>query len=111
MGKTRKILFSISILASSVLCGMIAATQYVAAGLSYHPDLGGGIVRLGGVAVYQPWMFWVWTFRYGQSLPGVFDIAYFLQIFGIAAGVIGIVLFKRFAGEEKRSVKPFGEES
>lgn len=111
MGKTRKILFSISILASSVLCGMIAATQYVAAGLSYHPDLGGGIVRLGGMAVYQPWMFWVWTFRYGQSLPGVFDIAYFLQIFGIAAGVIGIVLFKRFAGEEKRSVKPFGEES
>ncbi len=91
------------------LCGMIAATQYVAAGFGYHSELGGEIFRLRDFSAYWPWMFWEWLFRYEQRFPAVFDTAYLFQMFGFVAGVISIALLKHIGGNEKREVRPFGE--
>jgi len=111
MSKPRLILLSILVLALSVIVGMACATQYVAAGLSYHPDLGRPFLRLNDVSLYMPWMFWVWSFRFGASGGGVFDTAYVFQIMGMACGVLGIVMLKRLGGDTHLGVKPFGEQA
>ena len=87
---------------------MAVATQYVAAHFGYHYDLGGEIIHFGSSAVYWPWMFWSWSLSMEQSAREVFNVAYLFQMAGLAAGVLGIIAFKAFGGEDKRRVKPFG---
>jgi hypothetical protein len=50
-----------------LLAGLIAATQWVAYRLDYHPDLGG--LRIGAHIIYPPWSIFTWARDFGDNIP------------------------------------------
>jgi type IV secretion system protein VirD4 len=111
MGSARQVFLSLLILTVFILAGMICATQYIAAGLSYHPHLGAPFLRMADMAIYPPWMFWVWSLGIGAKGGAVFDTAWVIQMGGLLGGVLAVFFLKKLFGDGKLTVKPFGEEA
>jgi type IV secretion system protein VirD4 len=59
---------------SIVLAGLIAASQWVAFRLNYHPSLGG--LRIGEHLIYPPWALLVWAQRFGPDIPRTLNEGY-----------------------------------
>ncbi len=57
-----------------LLAGLIAATQWVAYRLDYHPDLGG--VRIGAHIIYPPWAIFTWARDFGDNIPKTLNEGY-----------------------------------
>jgi type IV secretion system protein VirD4 len=68
-----------------------AITQYSAHQLGYQPALGVPAFRLGTIAVYAPWNYFIWAFHFGH-LPQVellFEKLATVFIFGFVIIVVG----------------------
>ncbi len=111
MRRPTLILLSLGFMGLAVFTGMIAATQYVAAGFQYHLSLDGALLQAGDIVIYRPWMFWSWLFRFEGSNPDIFNTAYMLQILCGAGGFLAVLFLKRFGTDSAQEVKPFGEEA
>ena len=57
-----------------LLAGLIAATQWVAYRLDYHPDLGG--LRIGAHIIYPPWAIFTWARDFGDNIPKALNEGY-----------------------------------
>ena len=57
-----------------LLAGLIAATQWVAYRLDYHPALGG--VRIGAHIIYPPWAIFTWARDFGDNIPRTLNEGY-----------------------------------
>ena len=68
------------------LLGLLASTQYVAAGLQYPQQLGPAFVVLGDFRLYPPWSWIVWDRLYGARAPELFRNAGGITTLGALAG-------------------------
>ncbi|MGD0461651.1 MAG: type IV secretory system conjugative DNA transfer family protein [Tepidisphaeraceae bacterium] len=57
-----------------LLAGLIAASQWVAYRLDYHPALGG--MRIGNHLIYPPWAIFIWARQFGPDIPNTLNEGY-----------------------------------
>jgi type IV secretion system protein VirD4 len=82
-----------------VLASLVAATQWTAALLAYHPALGAPWLDLLGLKLYAPGQVFSWWLAFGAQAPGVFARTGTLAALGgAAAGFIAIGGAARRAG-------------
>ena len=75
--------------AAVVLASLVAATQWTAALLAYHPALGAPWLDLLGLKLYAPWKVFSWWLAFGAQAPGVFARTGTLAALGgVVAGLI-----------------------
>src|SRR5512145_1876117 len=85
--------------AAVVLASLVAATQWTAALLAYHPALGAPWLDLLGLKLYAPGQVFSWWLAHGAQAPGVFARTGTLAALGgVAAGLIAIGGAARRAG-------------
>jgi len=73
---------------SVVLASVWIATQSAASSLDYDQQLGGPWFELRGYPVYQPWRFFGWWFRFGDTYTSTFDRAGLIASGGSATAVL-----------------------
>ena len=75
--------------AAVVLASLVAATQWTAALLAWHPALGAPWLDLLGLKLYAPWKVFSWWLAFGAQAPGVFARTGTLAALGgVAAGLV-----------------------
>jgi type IV secretion system protein VirD4 len=81
-----------------ILLGTIAATQFLAARLGFHPSLGPNFLHF-----YPPWSYFVWSYLWRHTNPSIFA-----QAFGEGVMVaLGSFLFLALALTRGFRANPF----
>jgi len=80
----------------------VAATQYVAGRLDYHPGLGEPLIG----KLYQPFAWWSWMFNFYQNAADTFKYAFIIFGVGMLVVMLSYVLYVGFA---TRSSRQYGD--
>ncbi len=84
----------ILLLVLGLVAGSIAATQWTAAKLDFHPLLGGPMFHAGSLLVYSPLRYPAWSLRFHRSAPAVFRIGNLLVVSGVLLGAGGAIVIR-----------------
>ncbi|NVN91829.1 MAG: IncP-type conjugal transfer protein TraG [Desulfuromonadales bacterium] len=87
MNTGKNYLLSVLVVSLLLFSGLWVSTQYAAKWLYYQPQLGPPFLILHGFRIYAPHKIILWCFRYGSSVPKVFNRALLFTYMGGFAGV------------------------
>jgi type IV secretion system protein VirD4 len=87
-GYTKAPLIGLVLLGVMLVAISAAATQYVAARLSYHPALGAPLFG----KIYAPWAWFEWQARYYENARATFNTAYVAFLTAVGVTFMGFVL-------------------
>ncbi len=82
------------LLVLGLLSGALAATQWVAHTLAFHPALGRPWLRAGAHRLYSPLRYPAWSIRFHRSAPGVFRTGNLIMAAGVVLGALGAVVIR-----------------
>jgi type IV secretion system protein VirD4 len=82
------IILRLVLIGSGILIGLWSATQWTAALLQYHPQLGLPWIHLGPWRLYAPWQYLLWSLAYGVAWPQVFARTRLAILGGVALGLL-----------------------
>lgn len=105
----QSILFGqIIVVFATIIVGVWAATQWVAAQLGYHANLGVHWFTLRGIPLYYPWRLFEWWYAFDAYAPNVFSrggtIAVSSGFVGAGFAIIGSV----WRGRQARNLSTYG---
>ena len=87
------VLAPLGILLVASVIGCWCATEYVAEGFAFQPQLGRPWFWIGGHPVYQPFAYFVWLNRWNAYAPHRFDLALFCIYGVVLAGLLVAIGF------------------
>ncbi len=88
MKAVASVISRVATILGAILLGLFAATQYVASGFDYHPELGAPWVEALGFPLYAPWKFIVWDLSYGEGNEAQFFTAWGIVLFLFLIGTV-----------------------
>lgn len=93
IGKNKSVKFGFDVafaIVAVVLISSTIASQYFAWRVGYQPALGEPLFIARGHAIYQPFSWWSWNWRWGNSSGPVADIAYLSVLIAMGGFVLAV---------------------